>query len=145
MNGSKKCCVYTSAVISVLGLLLSIFGAVILPILIKSQAQQAAIMSKENENLWAYIPGKSGVHLFQEFFFYDINNLENIVFSNDKVIANEKGPFIAEELTDFINIEYKDDNKTVGFNLYRYFETPKEELKRQEDAKINMLNVVYFL
>lgn len=142
MCASKKCCVYTSAVFSILGVLLFIFGAVILPILVKNLAQQGALMTKETEDLWAFIPGKSGVHLFQEFFFYDLNNLESIVFGNDKVVANEKGPFIAEEITDLINIEYKDGNNTAGFNLFRYFEAPQEELKRQEDAKINMLNVV---
>ncbi len=142
MCASKKCCVYTSSVFSILGLILFIFGAFILEILVKSLAKQGAVMTKETEDLWAYIPGKSAVKIYQQFFFYDLNNLESIVFSNDKVVANEKGPFSAQEITDFINIEFKDDNNTVGFNLFRYFQTPQEELKRQEDTKINMLNVV---
>jgi len=142
MCGSKKCCAYSSIVLFILGLFVIIFGAAILPILIKGLASDGALMTKDTEDLWAYIPGNSGVHIYQDFFFYDLENLESIAFSNAKVTSNEKGPFRAEELTDFINIKYSDNNNTVGFNLYRYFRTPEEELKRQEDTIINMINVV---
>lgn len=144
-KGKKKCCLITSSIFLFLGVTIFLFGAVILEILIKGSAQNGALLTKDNEDLWASIPGKSGVHIFQNFFFYDITNLEKVVFSDDKAIANEKGPFSAEEITDFLNIKYSNDNDTAGFNIFRHFINSDEEIKRQQDTVMNMLSVVTYL
>ncbi len=142
MAVNKKCCLYSTSVFFIIGLLVLIFGTAILPSLIKSLAAEAGLMKKDTEDLWGFIPGRSGVHIYQKFFFYDINNLENVILKNEKVTANEKGPFIAEENTNFININYTDNDEIVGFNLFRYFNTTDEELKNQEDTKLNILSPV---
>ena len=105
-------------------------------------AKDAALLKEENSDLWAHFPGKSKVNIYQNFYFYNINDRADIPFSNKQIVANEIGPFSAKEITDYDNRRFSSDNTTVGFTVFKYFESTPEEMKKQEDAVFNPINVV---
>ena len=100
------------------------------------------LLKEENSDLWAHFPGKSKVNIYQNFYFYNINDRADIPFSNKQIVANEIGPFSAKEITDYDNRRFSSDNTTVGFTVFKYFESTPEEMKKQEDAVFNPINVV---
>lgn len=142
MLKSKKCCLITSSVFFGMGIIFLIFSTIIMEKLMLGVAKDAALLKEENSDLWAHFPGKSKVNIYQNFYFYNIDERDNIPFTNKQIVANEIGPFSAKEITDYDNRRFSSDNTTVGFNVFKYFQSTPEEMKKQEDAVFNPLNVV---
>ncbi len=122
-----------SSVFIAIGIALLIFGFLLHGI-IQSQATDQALMKEERSDLWAFIPGRGKVEIYRDHFFYNITNLEDVFFRNAKPIAEEKGPYRIQEISEFINRTYTSDNETVHFRWYKHFTTPNEtDLKKQDD------------
>jgi len=142
MCKSNKCCFITSSTFLSLGFLVLIFSVFIFESLISSGARNQVILSENNKDAWATMPGKSKVQIYQKFYFYNVKDVEKIPFTNDRVEVNEIGPFYAKEFTQKINRKYEQDGNIVGFNILKYLDAPEEELKNQEENLIKTLNLV---
>jgi hypothetical protein len=139
MSYYKKC-LYISGVLIVIGIGLLVFGF-LMDGLIISQAKEAATMSEESSDLWAYIPGRSNVSIFKLHQFYDVQDIESVFFNNKKLIVHETGPYTVQEYDEYINRTYSADNTTVGFKFWRYYRNPsQEEFHKQEDV-ISTINL----
>ncbi len=132
-------------IVSIVIIILAIVILILNNVLIGSTLHNAILdqteLKEENWEMWASFPGKSNVSVFRDHYFYDIENLDDVIFSNKKAIANEKGPYTAEEITEYINRQYSPDNTTVTYNQFRYFRNTKEQDKKQEDH-VKSLNLV---
>jgi hypothetical protein len=125
--------IYISVGVLIFGFALLLFSGLIMKGLIADQAITTAQLKEETSDLWAYLPGKSKVQLYKELFFYNVDNLEEIFYSNKKGKATEKGPYWVNEYDEYINRTYSENNSTVHFKFWRYHNTSEENIKKEED------------
>jgi hypothetical protein len=50
--------------------------------LIKSAAIKQAILSPDNEGLWAHFPGDSQTDIYRNWTFFNITNADEMIFYN---------------------------------------------------------------
>lgn len=144
MAKSFKCKFITLGTFWFISMLILLFSTIFLVLIMQGQATSQAVLSKDNEDLWAYIPGRSKVEIFQKLLFYSLENPSKILFSNnnENFTVDEKGPFSAKEYTEMLNIKYNETSESVGYNLYRYLNSTDKDYENQRSTILDILNPV---
>jgi hypothetical protein len=142
MAFSFKCKILSFGILWFLSIIILLFSAIFLILIMQGQANSEAVLTKETEELWGYIPGKSQVQIFQKLLFYNLQNPGKILFSNDNITVDEKGPFLAQEYTQMINTIYNESDNSVGFNYWRFLNSSNDEYNNQNQTLIDILNPV---
>ena len=97
------------------------------PPLIQSQiVQQAidkAVLSPDNQNIWAHIPGDSKTIITRNYSFFNFTNEENFFLYGEKPVLREVEKYIIQEYEDFVNITYNDDMTKVKMKDWLHFQT----------------------
>ena len=145
MSSYNKC-IYISIGFLVFGFGLFLFSTLTMKAIIADGAMSRAQLKEENSDLWAYLPGKSKVQIFKEHYFYNVENLEEIFYSNQRPKATEKGPYLVREYNEFINRTYSKDDSTVYFKYWKYHNISEEDQKKEEDliTTINLPSLAYW-
>ncbi len=138
---SYKKCIYISSSMILLGLVVLLLGVFLIPNLINNSVLDTILLKEESWDLWGDFPGRSNVSIIKNHYFYNILNLDEVLYGNKKAIPNETGPYSVNEYTLFLNRNYSKDNSTVDYHYYRYF-TDLEGEKRSKDDYIQNINLV---
>ncbi|CAD8186309.1 unnamed protein product [Paramecium octaurelia] len=99
-------------------LVLAIIIPFVLLSVIKSQAQDEAIMSSSNYALWGQIPGDTQTYLTRDFTFFQFTNPYDVMFRGKKPILVEKGPYTYQEKQNFTDYAFNDDKSIVTFRAW---------------------------
>ncbi len=134
-------CMIISIVFAIVGAVIIILNHTLISGMLHDTILDQTVLKEETWELWASFPGKSNVSVYRDHYFYDIKNLEDVIYGNQKAIGDEIGPYTAEEITEYINRRYSPDNTTVTYNQWRYFRQTPEQDKKQEDH-VKSLNLV---
>jgi hypothetical protein len=137
-----KRCSYISIGLLVLGLVVLVFGVFMLPGMIEHQIFDTVAMTEATSKLWSKLPGDTGVKVFKEHYFYQIENLEQLLFKGEKGKAKEVGPYTVLENVEMKDLVWSADNTTVDFKMTKYYQNKDNgEVKLQEDV-INSINLI---
>ncbi|CAD8079287.1 unnamed protein product [Paramecium primaurelia] len=99
-------------------LVLAIITPFVLHSIIKSQAQDEAIMSSSNYALWGQVPGDTKTYLKRDFTFFQFTNPYDVMFRGKKPIFVEKGPYTYQEKQNFTDYKFSDDGNIVTFRAW---------------------------
>ena len=80
-------------------------------------------MQESNQNLWAKIPGDSGMVIYRNFTFFNFTNPLDFVFYNKTPEFMVDGLHTYQEYQEFTDREYLDDGDQVAYNYWQYFKT----------------------
>ena len=125
--------IYIAVGVLIFGVALLLFSGLIMKGLIQDEAINSAQLKEETSDLWAYLPGKSKVQLFKKHFFYNVENLDDIFYSNKKVNVTEMGPYWVNEYDEYMNRTYSQNNSIVSFKYWKYHNTSQENLNKEEE------------
>lgn len=140
---SEKKCIYISIPFFLISLGVLFFVLFGFDKIITSQIKHQTTLKEETANLWGEVPGKSNVTIHKDHYFFDIQNLQGIIYKNEKAIAFENGPFNVVEVDSFINRKYIDNY--VEYNWYKYHTITEEEKKKEQSIFITNFNIVFYL
>lgn len=145
MSSSYKKCLYISIVFFIIGLVVLLFGLFIMQNLLKGEVEKEAILKEDTYELWGKVPGKSGVNLYKDHFFFDIENLRDVVYNNQSAIGKEMGMYRVHEFNEIHNPRFSKDNKTVEYNFWRFYRNVDDaDMVKKQDDILNNVNLVIY-
>ena len=80
-------------------------------------------MQESNRNLWANIPGDTGMVIYRNFTFFNLINPLDFVFYNKTPEFMVDGIHTYQEYQEFTDREYLDEGDQVKYNFWQYFKT----------------------
>jgi len=69
-----KCKATVSVVCGLLWIVFGIVFPIIMDSLLNSYSKKMVVMSPENQNLWAEVPGKTGMVINRTYYFFNFTN-----------------------------------------------------------------------
>lgn len=139
-----KICIGVSVCCTVVWLGIAIGFPFLLASLIDSQAKSGIVMTPDNENLWAHIPGGTNTITYRNFTFFNFTNPREFLYQGQKPLFREVSGYSYIEKQDFINIEYLDGGNEVKYDYWLHFEEASTTRNLNEKVKVINLGPVGF-
>lgn len=77
---------YVCGICTLIFIIFASISAVILGSLINSEAKKGIVMTNENENLWAHIPGDTQTDIIRNYTFFNFTNPKEVLYRNAKPV-----------------------------------------------------------
>jgi hypothetical protein len=137
-----KRCSYISIGFLILSIAVLIFGIAFFPSMIEDQIFASTALKRETSDIWSQIPGNSGVSVYKQTYLYDIENIDDLIYRNQRAIANETGPYTVNEFVELRDLNWSQDNTTVSAHYFKYLKNQNDNETIIQERHVNTLNIV---
>eukprot|EP01017_Pseudomicrothorax_dubius_P048269 TRINITY_DN875_c0_g1_i1.p2 TRINITY_DN875_c0_g1~~TRINITY_DN875_c0_g1_i1.p2 ORF type:complete len:160 (+),score=39.31 TRINITY_DN875_c0_g1_i1:144-623(+) len=105
----------------------------------KDQIKAQGTMTQDNVGLWGRIPGETKMFLRRDFYFFDLQNADEVLFSNATPRFIERGPFSYQEYQEFLDPKFDQDGNTVTGQMWQYYKPLSDGL--DPETKVSTLSL----